>query len=65
MSDEWAIRRSVSITQADLAAMLGLSRQIVSRILKKLQETGLIEVGYGEIRILYLDAVLLEAEGDI
>lgn len=37
----------------------------MSRSLRKLQETGLIEIGYGAIRILDLDAVLLEAEGGI
>ena len=37
----------------------------MSRSLRKLQETGLIEVGYGAIRILDRNAVLLEADGNI
>lgn len=45
--------------------MLGISRQTVSRILKRLQETGLIEIGCGAIRIVDRDAILLEADGNV
>jgi CRP-like cAMP-binding protein len=41
----------ISINQFDLAAMLSISRQSVHRVLKDLEETGIISVGYGVIDV--------------
>jgi CRP-like cAMP-binding protein len=41
----------ISINQFDLAAMLSISRQSVHRVLKELEETGIISVGYGVIDV--------------
>lgn len=43
---------SIKITQEDLAAVAGLSRQRLNTILHQLEATGRIERGYGTIRIL-------------
>lgn len=44
-------------TQAELAAILGLSRQTVSRALRDLERQGLVERGHGHVRILKADGV--------
>lgn len=47
-------QRRVDITQAQLAAMLGVQRTSVQRVLKALGDAGLIEVGYGHIELVDL-----------
>jgi len=41
----------VYVTQQELSLMLGLSRQSVNKSLKRLEQIGLIEVGYSSIKI--------------
>lgn len=43
---------ALRIRQEDLAAMIGVSRQTIHRVLKRLQAVGLIARDYGQIRIL-------------
>ncbi|HCL85460.1 MAG TPA: hypothetical protein DIC45_02915 [Comamonadaceae bacterium] len=47
----------VRLSQSDLASMVGASRQSVNRVLLKLQQQGLIEVGYGSVNIKDLDGL--------
>tara|TARA_R110000868_G_scaffold347902_1_gene608854 strand:- start:359 stop:1045 length:687 start_codon:yes stop_codon:yes gene_type:complete len=42
----------VRLTQEELAELTGLSRKTVNRVLKEMAEKGLIETGYGEIRVI-------------
>ncbi|XJJ70054.1 Crp/Fnr family transcriptional regulator (plasmid) [Novosphingobium sp. BL-8A] len=44
--------RVIKITQEDLAAVAGFSRQRINALLQKLEKEGRIERGYGSIRIL-------------
>ena len=43
---------SLTVSQADLARMVGISRQTLNAILGKLGQAGLIEVGFRRIRVL-------------
>ena len=43
---------SVNVSQADLATMVGVSRQTLNGLLARLQLDGLIEVGFRRIRVL-------------
>lgn len=43
---------SLAVSQADLARMVGVSRPRLNALLGKLQEEGLIEVGFRRIRVL-------------
>ena len=45
------------ITQQELAYLVGLSRQRVNEALSSLQEQGVIEVAYGGLRVLDLQAL--------
>jgi CRP/FNR family transcriptional regulator, cyclic AMP receptor protein len=45
------------ITQQELAYLVGLSRQRVNEALSSLQEQGIIEVAYGGLRVLDLQAL--------
>jgi CRP-like cAMP-binding protein len=45
------------ITQQELAYLVGLSRQRVNEALSSLQEQGIIQVEYGGLRVLDLDAL--------
>jgi CRP-like cAMP-binding protein len=47
----------LDITEADLAARAGLSRETVSRELQKVRKGGILQVGYGGIRIVDLPAL--------
>jgi CRP-like cAMP-binding protein len=51
----------LALTQAEVAAMLGVSRQTLNAALMRLQAAGLIEVGFGRVRIP--DPVRLHAAG--
>ncbi len=42
----------VHLPQEDLAKMLGVSRQAISRELKRLETEGIIELAYGKLRVL-------------
>jgi CRP/FNR family cyclic AMP-dependent transcriptional regulator len=52
----------LSLSQSDLASMLGISRQSVSKVLQRLQQTGAIGLEYGRIQIV--DAAVLEGAAD-
>lgn len=43
---------SIPVSQADLAAMIGVSRQTLNGLLNRLEARGLIEVGYRSVRVL-------------
>jgi CRP-like cAMP-binding protein len=43
---------SLAVSQADLARMVGVSRQTLNALLGKLDQEGLIEVGFRRIRVL-------------
>lgn len=52
--------RSVKLPQDDLAKMLGVSRQAVSRELKRLEKAGIIAVAYGRVKICDAEALARE-----
>ncbi len=43
---------TITMSQSDLAKMVGVSRQTLSRLLDRLQTRGLIKIGYRSIRVL-------------
>jgi CRP/FNR family cyclic AMP-dependent transcriptional regulator len=45
------------ITQQELGYLVGLSRQRVNEALRSLQETGMIRIEYGGVRVLDLPAL--------
>lgn len=51
MSTTSGERYVVGCKQSELAAMLGVTRVSLSRVLKQLEKIGIIEVGYGHIKI--------------
>lgn len=51
------VGQMLRITQQELAYLVGLSRQRVNEALSSLQEQGIIEVEYGGVRILDLEAL--------
>lgn len=51
------VRRRISVTQDDLARMLGISRQTTNQILQDLKERGLITLQRGELEIVDLSAL--------
>ncbi len=50
----------LSLTQADLASMVGAQREWVNRLLRKWREKGLIEYKRGKIKLVDLEAVIAE-----
>lgn len=56
-----ALRRQVRLPQEQLALMLGVSRQSLSKALHALADQGLVALRYGEIELL--DAAALQALG--
>jgi len=61
VSRERGIRLSMRLSQAELALMVGASRQSVSKVLQKFQEDGLIAIEYGTVLILDKDKLQLKA----
>lgn len=51
-----------SLSQAELATMVDASRQSVNKIVRELQESGLIAIGYGTVRIKDRDGLLRRTE---
>ena len=43
---------SVTVSQAELATMIGVSRQTLSALLARLEARGLIQIGFRDIRVL-------------
>jgi CRP/FNR family transcriptional regulator len=54
---EISINRNISFTHAQIATELGTSREVVSRLLKKLAEKGMIKVNRQNIEIVNLDSL--------
>ncbi|MCO4890593.1 helix-turn-helix domain-containing protein [Cupriavidus sp. WGtm5] len=46
---------TVNMSQVDLAAMVGVSRQTLNELLKKLERRGLIEVAFRSIRVMNVE----------
>ena len=57
-SDELVAR----LSQAELATMVDASRQSVNKIVRELQESGLIAIGYGTVRIKDRNGLLRRTE---
>ncbi|GMG94099.1 cyclic nucleotide-binding protein [Cupriavidus sp. TKC] len=53
---------TVKVSQVDLAAMVGVSRQTLNELLKKLERRGLIEIAFRSIRVV--NPALLRDNGD-
>jgi len=51
LTDE-AVDGRVRLPQRTLAAMLGVHRPSLNKVLKQFERQRLLEVGYGEIRVL-------------
>lgn len=52
LAEEAARRRDVTLSQATIAALLGVSRQSVNEALGRLRDQELVETGYRRIRVL-------------
>jgi DNA-binding GntR family transcriptional regulator len=52
--EEGERRSEVNLSQATIAALLGVSRQSVNEALGRLRDQGAVETGYRSIRILDL-----------
>jgi CRP/FNR family transcriptional regulator len=50
---------TISLTFTEIAGDLNSSREVISRLMKKLSEKGVIRLGRSEVEILDLDAALL------
>ena len=48
---------TITLPQEELAKLLDVGRQALNRVLQELQREGLIESGYGTVRLLGLEAV--------
>ncbi|MEX2586694.1 MAG: Crp/Fnr family transcriptional regulator [Actinomycetota bacterium] len=55
--------REVHLTQVEIAALLGASRQSVSRVLTELSAEGLVRRRYGSIEIVDLERLLEAVDG--
>src|SRR6266498_3590180 len=53
--DKSKLINPISITHQEIAAELGSSREVISRILEDFSEKGVVEVGRGTVEILDLD----------
>ena len=54
---EGTFRRHISVTQDELARMLGVSRQTINQILQDFKDQGLIALQRGELELLDIDAL--------
>jgi CRP-like cAMP-binding protein len=55
---------NMHLPQEDLAKMLAVSRQAVSRELKRLEKAGLIALSYGKLRVLDREGLRAEAQAE-
>ena len=56
-------RRTIAVSQEQLATMLGTSRQTLNATLKALEAQGLVRVSYGQIELLDFDGLRRIARG--
>lgn len=61
--DESARRSEVALSQATIAALLGVSRQSVNEALRRLRESSAVSTGYRSIRILDVEKLRSVAGG--
>jgi CRP/FNR family transcriptional regulator len=61
LADEAGI---VAMSQERLAAHLGTSREVVSRIVRTLAAAALLEVAYGKVRLLDSEALARRSDND-
>jgi CRP-like cAMP-binding protein len=54
---------ALPLRQEDLANIVGMSRQTVAPLLRRLQEKGVVSLGYGSITVLDRNALVTEAFG--
>ena len=52
LNDDSSEAATITMSQTELANMVGLSRQTLNLLLARLQSRGVIEVGYRKIRVL-------------
>jgi CRP-like cAMP-binding protein len=57
IATQGGFRRHISVTQDDLARMLGISRQTTNQILQAMKDQGLIALQRGELEILDINAL--------
>jgi DNA-binding GntR family transcriptional regulator len=55
LMEEGETRAEVNLSQATIAALLGVSRQSVNEALGRLRDQGVVETGYRSIRIVDAD----------
>lgn len=55
-------RPEIEVRQRDLAELLGVTRQTLQPVLKRIQRAGLIDLGYGEIVVGDAEALLAELQ---
>lgn len=60
MADEEGIARG---TQQELAELLGVTRATVNGALRKLEKAGLVSLGYGNVRVVKRDALMMVGVG--
>lgn len=56
---EESVNDVVTLPQTTVAALLGVRRPSVNRVLRKFARSGLVEIGYGTVQVL--DATALAA----
>lgn len=61
LSEETSANSEVSLSQASIAALLGVSRQSVNEALGELRDLEIVETGYRRIKVLDPEALLVVA----
>jgi len=55
----------IAITQEALGHFVQCTRPTINKVLKDLERSGVVEVGYGHIRILDIDSLQADIEGEV
>ena len=53
----WRSTRRINLTQDELGQLVGLSRQTVNRVLRRLEELGIVSLDFGKVAIVDDDAL--------
>lgn len=61
LTEETVSKSEVSLSQASIATLLGVSRQSVNEALGELREMGVVETGYRRIKVLDPDTLMAVA----